>query len=476
MKKLILSALFLLAVSAAFSQGIDKPKYRIEAYRLSNYLGAIEIELFPLITPLHVHMFDSLTSQQFFDSTAFHRVVPGFVIQGGDPNSISGPISTWGQGQPWQPTVPAEFNAVRHLRGIIGAARDADPNSANSQFYICVGSPTYLDGNYTVFGRVTSGMDVVDTIANSPRDITNDVPLQKISMFVTYIGANPSVPAAPVLSLPADGATGITNTQIFTWAAVDSAVLYTIQFSTDSTFATISYSDTVGMAQARFQPMQGTTTYYWRVKANNGGYESNWSAVWDFTSTTGSAALVYPPDTATGIPVNLNFVWNSVTGATSYRLQISTTSVFAGTPMIYNQNAIPDTFQSVTTLLQPNTLYYWRVQSENGSLPGMYSTRYSFTTGTSTAVQEANAEDLLLNGPWPNPATELTTLSIISRTDQEVEFILRDLSGRVVLKRNDKLTTGNNSIQFTVDKFKPGLYLLVIRLPQGCENRQLVIE
>ncbi|MFM8950405.1 MAG: peptidylprolyl isomerase [Bacteroidota bacterium] len=186
MKKLLLFVVVIASSFASFAQGIDKPQYQILTKRAGAYLGTINIELFPLIAPLHTHNFDSLVNDQFFDSTAFHRVVPGFVIQGGDPNTISGPISTWGQGQPWQQNVPAEFNAVRHVRGIIGAARDNDPNSANSQFYICVANATFLDGNYTVYGKVTTGMNIVDTIVSSPRN-ANDVPLQKIEMFAPIL-------------------------------------------------------------------------------------------------------------------------------------------------------------------------------------------------------------------------------------------------------------------------------------------------
>src|SRR5262249_22302116 len=149
--------LILCIYTVSFSQ-VDKPRYQIVTHRAGNYLGTFEMELFPSIAPLHTNNFDSLVAMQFYDSTAFHRVVPAFVIQGGDPNSIHGPVSTWGQGQPWQVNVNAEFSPARHYRGRLGAARDLDTNSANSQFYICVANAFSLDGQYTVYGQVTSGM------------------------------------------------------------------------------------------------------------------------------------------------------------------------------------------------------------------------------------------------------------------------------------------------------------------------------
>src|SRR5688572_25665793 len=381
MKKVLLITLFSVVYCMLVSaqSGIDKPRYQILTHRAGSFLGTFEIELFPSIAPMHVQNFDSLVTDQFYDSTAFHRVVPGFVIQGGDPNSINGPISTWGQGQPWQVTVDAEFSVVRHLRGIIGAARDVDPNSANSQFYICVANATFLDGNYTVYGQVTNGMNIVDTIVSSPRD-ANDVPLQKIEMFVTYIGVNDSIPAAPTLNLPVDGATGILNTQNFSWSAVSSAVMYNIEFSTDPGFATIDVSQNAGLNSTLVPAIQGSTTYYWRVKANNGGHESAYSTVRTFNSATAAAQLIYPPDSATGIAINPVFEWDPVPNADSYTLQVSTTSTFTTQSMVYNTAGLTTTSQQVNGL-NPNQLYYWRVRSANGTTQGFYSVKFTFTTG-----------------------------------------------------------------------------------------------
>jgi peptidyl-prolyl cis-trans isomerase B (cyclophilin B) len=127
--------------------------------------GEIAIQFFPADAPKTVENFVKLTSQGFYDGTTFHRVVPGFVAQGGDPLSKTLPagdrrLGTGGPGY----SVKAEFNKQKHDRGVVAMARSQDPDSAGSQFYITLAPAHQLDGNYTVFGKVTSGMNVVDGI------------------------------------------------------------------------------------------------------------------------------------------------------------------------------------------------------------------------------------------------------------------------------------------------------------------------
>ncbi|MCX6155987.1 MAG: peptidylprolyl isomerase [Candidatus Kapabacteria bacterium] len=160
--------------------------YKISITRGGNPIGAIEIELYPDVAPKHCHNFDSLVAIQFYDGTAFHRVIPNFMIQGGDPNSVNGPKSTWGYGDPSQTKVPAEFNNMKHVRGIMSAARAQDINSATSQFFICVVAYPSLDGKYSIYGHVVSGMNVVDSIVNSPRD-AKDNPIEKVEMTIVKI-------------------------------------------------------------------------------------------------------------------------------------------------------------------------------------------------------------------------------------------------------------------------------------------------
>ncbi len=298
MKKILPFLIAFLFTTTTFAQSFPftgKPTYQIMTERAGVYLGTTTIELFPAIALNHVKNFDSLVSTQFYDSTAFHRVIPGFMIQGGDPNSINGPASTWGLGDSTQPTVNAEFSAAKRLRGTLSAARDTDINSANSQFFICVAPAAWLNGAYSVYGHVTSGMDIVDSIVASPRDSV-DNPFQKIEMFITYTGSNDSIPVSPVLNLPLSGSYSASTVRALKWFAVSDAIIYHVEVSTDSLFSTFFKSVDVGTNQYTVTGLSAGTTYYWRVFTNNGGNVSSFSDVWNFyVSATGIEEITTAP-------------------------------------------------------------------------------------------------------------------------------------------------------------------------------------
>jgi peptidyl-prolyl cis-trans isomerase B (cyclophilin B) len=142
--------------------------------------GTIEIAFMEDKAPGHVKNFKDLANKRFYDGTTFHRVIPGFMIQGGDPNSKSPDKSQHGMGGPGY-SIKAEFNDVKHERGIVSMARSSNPDSAGSQFFIMVADNLGLDGQYSVFGKVTKGMDVVDQIVAAPRD-RRDNPNERIEM------------------------------------------------------------------------------------------------------------------------------------------------------------------------------------------------------------------------------------------------------------------------------------------------------
>jgi cyclophilin family peptidyl-prolyl cis-trans isomerase len=140
--------------------------------------GIMKLKLFPDAAPNHCKNFKKLANSGFYDQTAFHRIIPGFIIQGGDINSRDNDRNNDGHGGPgW--TIDAEFNDIPHKRGILSMARSADPNSAGSQFFICVADAPHLDGAYTAFGEVIEKVHVVDHIVKTPTEYDQAIRLSK---------------------------------------------------------------------------------------------------------------------------------------------------------------------------------------------------------------------------------------------------------------------------------------------------------
>jgi peptidylprolyl isomerase len=125
--------------------------------------GDVTIKLRPDLAPKHVAQIKTLVKRKFYDGLTFHRVIPGFMAQTGDPKGD-------GTGGSDLPNIPAEFSSAPFGRGTLGMARASDPNSANSQFFICFADASFLNGNYTVFGEVVSGMEVVDKIKKGTKE------------------------------------------------------------------------------------------------------------------------------------------------------------------------------------------------------------------------------------------------------------------------------------------------------------------
>jgi cyclophilin family peptidyl-prolyl cis-trans isomerase len=185
---MLLCAASLLAAPAAKKKSPAKKEKKVATpldyantlATLQTDMGDITVKFFYDKAPHHVQNFVDLAAGGFYDGTMFHRVIPGFMIQGGDPNTKKAedpmhPYGTGGSGK----NIKAEFNDISHKRGILSMARSQDPNSASSQFFIVVKDSTFLDNQYSAFGEVVSGMEVADKIAAAPRG-ANDRPNQPI--------------------------------------------------------------------------------------------------------------------------------------------------------------------------------------------------------------------------------------------------------------------------------------------------------
>ena len=195
-RNIILLTIFLAIVGCGTKKENKESVMDKEIAVISTKFGDIKLEFFDDIAPKHVESFKLHAQNGYYDGTIFHRVIPGFMIQGGDPLSKSEDKSRHGTGgnaakyfgigdenseSTWD--LPAEFSATPHERGILSMARSQNPDSGGSQFFICVADARFLDNQYTVFGKVVSGMDVVDSIVNAPRD-ARDNPDDRIEMKV----------------------------------------------------------------------------------------------------------------------------------------------------------------------------------------------------------------------------------------------------------------------------------------------------
>lgn len=148
-------------------------------------LGSIELKFFPDVAPKHVENFIKLAKEGFYDGTIFHRVIPDFMVQGGDPLTKDENRSAHGTGGPGY-TIKSEFSDKPHKRGTLSMARSSHPDSGGSQFFICVKDSSWLDHQYTVFGEAVSGMDVVDKIVSQPKD-GRDNPIERIEVKVRIV-------------------------------------------------------------------------------------------------------------------------------------------------------------------------------------------------------------------------------------------------------------------------------------------------
>lgn len=180
------AAVLLTPQIGAAEQGVKKvDDKKVTGAVIETKYGEIELKFFPDLAPGHVDNFVKLAREGFYDGTIFHRVIPGFMIQGGDPNTKGPNQMSYGTGGPGY-TIKAEFNEKSHKRGILSMARANDPNSAGSQFFIVVKDSPFLDRQYTVFGEVVKGMEVADKIVNLPRN-PRDLPNERVEMKVRII-------------------------------------------------------------------------------------------------------------------------------------------------------------------------------------------------------------------------------------------------------------------------------------------------
>lgn len=445
-KILLFSTLFFYTTLGVAQIGAyqGKPHYLIDTYRAGTKIGTVEVEMYPSIAPKHVRNFDSLVAAKFYDTTAFHRVIPGFVIQGGDPNSKRGPKSTWGTGDPKQIDIPAEFNPISHQRGVLSAARSTDINSANSQFFICVAAATSLDNNYTAYGKVVAGLSFVDNIVSSARD-ANDNPLQKIEMFVTRgIVDNTRIDSVPEIIQPSNNLAGVSSNYLFKWKAVPGALIYNFEFSSDSLFQNIFLSKaTASLSISVSELAVGKVKYFWRMYANNGGFKSPASATRVIFTGLYAPQLLLPANASIGKSTQTYFEWRKVAQANAYRIQVSTTPAFTTSAIKLDSAGIIDTFLNINFPLT-NRKYYWRISTEVNGVSGLNSNAIYFTTGSATGIENTLLHTIK---QYPNPVAQILNFESSTLSGQ-ITLRIFDQLGKLIATQ--KIISTSNIISFPI--------------------------
>ena len=248
-------------------------------------------------------------------------------------------------------------------------------------------------------------------------------------------------PVTPVLTYPANEATGVQTAPTLTWGTVANAATYRVQLSTNSTFSSTLVDDSTLMAGTKaITGLSATTVYYWRVYAKNTGGTSAWSTLFSFTTGIGAPVLTIPNNASTNVSISPTLAWSAVTGAVTYRVQLSTSSVFGTT--VVDDSTLTATSKAVTSLSN-STTYYWRVNAKNAGGTGAWSTVFSFYTtvlGSPSLSSPANAA-IITSSQTPT----LTWAVVIGAATYRVQ-VSTALSFGTVLVDDSTLTTGTKTL------------------------------
>jgi len=234
-----------------------------------------------------------------------------------------------------------------------------------------------------------------------------------------------------------------------------------LEFSTDSTFATINKTVNAATTSKTAAGLNGFTKYYWRVVANNGGHESSYSNVFSFTTVTAGPLLVSPVDSATGLNLNPVFTWDPVAGANNYTLQVAKFATFTSGVLVVNEPGITGLSYQILPLLA-NNKYFWRVQSFNGSVAGNYSAKYVFNTGTTLGLYsiKGNTKAVEIKSVYPNPSKDFITVECFLKTPATLTLSVINTEGKTVY--TNTIVAAANQLINTIDvsKLPKGVYVI----------------
>lgn len=315
--------------------------------------------------------------------------------------------------------------------------------------------------------------------ADSSHYNNNGIPVGAPTFVSINYGCD--LPPTPILISPPNTSIGRPLTDTLVWNASTGAISYRVQLSTDSTFNTnlIVNDSTITGTSRIVSGLINLTKYFWRVNAKSAGGSSNYSATWNFTTINGippSPTLVRPPNNATGLPLTDTLVWNVSTGATSYRVQLSTDSTF-NSNLIVNDSTITGTSRIVSGLINL-TKYYWRVNAKNAGGTSNYSATWNFTPGI-VGITISNNEIpkvYKLYSNYPNPFNPSTIIKFDLPKRNHVSITIYDMLGQQVHKLlNEGMEPGRYEVKWDVANISSGIYFFEMKTSDFIQVNKMVI-
>ncbi len=351
--------------------------------------------------------------------------------------------------------------------------------------FSCLRLRLKLSSSTTVFGFTTTVISYVYSFTDKTRSYAaiaadaNNAPIS-VSYSSTTSG-QVSAPSAPTLASPADGATGVAVTPTLSWNSVSGATTYNLQVSTSSTFAATVVNQTgiTTTSLALTTALSNNTQYFWRVSATNSAGTSANSTARSFTTIVALPAvpsLSSPADGATGVSTTPALSWAAVSGATSYTVQVSTSSSFATT--VVNQSNVTGTSYQVTPALSVNTQYFWRVSATNAAGTSANSAARSFTTATPSSVEQISAipSSFELGQNYPNPFNPSTTIGFRVSGSGFVSLKVLDVLGREVATLvNQELNPGTYKTTWEATSMPSGTYLYQLQSNGLLQTKSMIL-
>ncbi len=341
---------------------------------------------------------------------------------------------------------------------------------------------SYLDGMATVWlqeGAASIGNAIVDMIDVRLSDGLAALATHGSGIFSGYVNSVvATAPGTPSLIAPANGATGIPATRLLEWSVPEGAVSSVVEVSTQADFSTfhIVQKGIAGTSTTVGDLEPGLVTYYWRVRAVNSGGTSQYSPVWSFTTTVAAPEQVIPEQGATNVSRTPVLTWESVPGAASYRVQIAPSIAFSN--LVVDESGIAGT-SFAAPLLDADRRYYWRVLAKgNDGAEGPFSGRRSFTTGTTTDVDEKQLQPLFsLMQNYPNPFSTQTTLRFSLQRRARVHLALFDAAGKSIMVLADKeMEAGDHSVSLSARSLANGVYYCRLTADGRTQVRQISVK